>query len=70
MGCAWTDAESCHARHAGVPIVHVVPLDTPEPAQRSRLGFMARQANGPDGFDTLGALTIEDLLQGAPLRSA
>jgi prevent-host-death family protein len=49
---------------AGKPIVRVVPLDTPDAAQRSRLGFLAGQIAVPDDFDTMGAETIEDLFDG------
>lgn len=51
---------------AGKPIVRVVPLDTPEPARRSRLGFLAGQVSVPDDFDTMGSAAIEDLLDGLP----
>lgn len=51
---------------AGKPIVRVVPLDTPEPARRSRLGFLAGQVSVPDDFDTMGSAAIEDLFDGLP----
>ena len=50
----------------GKPVVRVVPFDTPDATQRSRLGFLAGQFAVPDDFDTMGAQTMEDLFEGCP----
>jgi prevent-host-death family protein len=46
---------------AGKPLVKVVPLDAPSPAEAKRLGFMAGQIAVPDDFDRMGADEIEAL---------
>jgi prevent-host-death family protein len=46
---------------AGKPLVKVVPLDTPEPGQIRRVGFMAGEIAVPDDFDRMGAAEIEQL---------
>jgi prevent-host-death family protein len=46
---------------AGKPLVKVVPLETPEPGQVRRLGFMAGQIVVPDDFDRMGEAEIEQL---------
>ncbi|QNM97728.1 type II toxin-antitoxin system Phd/YefM family antitoxin [Chitinimonas koreensis] len=40
---------------AGKPLVKVVALDTPEPQQQRRLGFLAGRVEVPDDFDQMGA---------------
>jgi prevent-host-death family protein len=49
---------------AGKPLVKVVPLDSPEPRQQSRLGFMAGQIKVPRDFDRMGNGDIEKLFGG------
>lgn len=49
---------------AGKPLVKVVALDAPEPAQVRRLGFMAGQIAVPDDFDRMGEAEIERLFGG------
>ncbi|ODT38388.1 MAG: prevent-host-death protein [Lautropia sp. SCN 70-15] len=39
---------------AGKPLVKVVPLDTPTPAEARRIGFLAGEIEVPDDFDTMG----------------
>lgn len=51
---------------AGKPMVKVVPLDAPQPAQQRRLGFMAGQFTVPDDFDRMGAEEIEHLFGNTP----
>ena len=46
---------------AGKPLVKVVALDAPEPAQQRRLGFLAGQISVPDDFDRMGNTEIEQL---------
>jgi prevent-host-death family protein len=46
---------------AGKPMVKVVPLETPEPGQVRRLGFLAGQIAVPDDFDRMGEREIERL---------
>jgi prevent-host-death family protein len=45
---------------AGRALVRVVPLDTPEPGHRRRLGFLEGQLEVPEDFDDLGADRIRD----------
>jgi len=49
---------------AGKPMVKVVALDAPEPAQRSRLGFLQGAVRVPDDFDRMGQEAIEALFGG------
>ena len=46
---------------AGKPMVKVTALDTPEPGEMRRMGFLAGQIAVPDDFDTMGGKEIEDL---------
>lgn len=46
---------------AGKPMVKVVPVDQPAPAQMRRVGFMAGQFTVPDDFDRMGSDEIERL---------
>lgn len=46
---------------AGKPLVKVVPLNAPEPAQVRRLGFLAGQISVPADFDRMGADEIEHM---------
>ncbi len=49
---------------AGKPMVKVIALNAPAPAQMQRLGFMAGQIEVPDDFNTMGADDIEALFAG------
>ena len=53
--------ESVVIAKAGKPLVKVVPLNAPEPAQTQRLGLMARQISVSDDFDQMGRAEIEQL---------
>jgi len=49
---------------AGKPLVKVIALNAPEPAQIRRFGFMAGQIKIPADFNTMGAVEIEALFEG------
>ena len=49
---------------AGKPMVKVVPLDSPDPGQQKRLGFLAGQIKVPDDFDTMGIEEIQTMFRG------
>ena len=49
---------------AGKPMVKVIALDSPEPSQMRRFGFMAGQIKLPDDFNTMGSGEIEELFDG------
>jgi antitoxin (DNA-binding transcriptional repressor) of toxin-antitoxin stability system len=49
---------------AGKPLVKVVALNAPEPAQMRRFGFMAGQIDVPDDFNIMGAAEIQALFEG------
>jgi len=49
---------------AGKPLVKVIALHAPEPAQVERLGFMAGQIAVPDDFDRMGEADIEHIFGG------
>ena len=51
---------------AGKPMVKVMALNAPEPAQIKRFGFMAGQIHVPDDFDRMG----EEEMDTAPDISA
>ena len=56
--------ESFVIAKAGKPMVKVVALAAPEPAQMRRFGFMAGQIKSPADFNTMGAPEIEALFEG------
>jgi prevent-host-death family protein len=56
--------ESFVIAKAGKPMVKVIALDAPEPAQMKRFGFMAGQIKVPEDFNTMGAVEIEALFEG------
>jgi len=58
--------ESFVIAKAGKPVVKVVALNTPEPSQGKRFGFMAGQISVPDDFDVMGSAAIEKLFSGGP----
>lgn len=49
---------------AGKPMVKVIALDSPEPKQKKRFGFMAGKIKVPDDFNTMGSREIEKLFEG------
>jgi antitoxin (DNA-binding transcriptional repressor) of toxin-antitoxin stability system len=51
--------ESFIIAKAGKPLVKVTRLDTPEPGQVRRLGFLQGQWSVPDDFDSMGQAEIE-----------
>ena len=58
--------ESFVIAKAGKPLVKVIALDAPEPAQMRRFGFMAGQIKTPADFNTMGSLEIEALFDDKP----
>lgn len=56
--------ESFLIAKAGKPMVKVIALDSPEPKQVKRFGFMAGQIKVPDDFNTMGAREIQKLFEG------
>jgi prevent-host-death family protein len=46
---------------AGKPLVKVMALNTPEPSQVRRIGFLAGQISAPADFDRMGADEIEQM---------
>lgn len=53
--------ESFIIAKAGKPMVRVTPIDSPEPAQQKRLGFLAGQFSVPDDFDRMGEHEIASM---------
>jgi len=49
---------------AGKPMVKVMALDSPEPSQIKRFGFMAGQISVPDDFDRMGEVGIAQMFEG------
>ncbi|MCB1053870.1 MAG: type II toxin-antitoxin system prevent-host-death family antitoxin [Acidobacteria bacterium] len=49
---------------AGKPMVKVIAIDAPEPAQMRRIGFMAGQIDVPDDFDHMGEEPIRQQFEG------
>jgi prevent-host-death family protein len=56
--------ESFVIAKAGKPMVKVIALDAPEPAERKRFGFMAGRVSVPVDFNTMGAEEIQKLFDG------
>ena len=56
--------ESFVIAKAGKPMVRVTALNTPEPSQVKRFGFMAGQIKVPHDFNTMGADEIQKLFEG------
>jgi prevent-host-death family protein len=56
--------ESFVIAKAGKPMVKVVALDAPAPAEMRRFGFMAGQTKIPADFNTMGRAEIEALSEG------
>jgi len=49
---------------AGKPIARVIAIDSPEPGQEKRLGFLEGQFCVPDDFDRLGQEDIARMFGG------
>lgn len=49
---------------AGKPLVKVLPLSAPAPADARRLGFLRGEISVPDDFDRMGGTEIEQLFGG------
>lgn len=56
--------ESFIIAKAGKPVAKVTGLDTPEPGQARRIGFLAGQIAVPDDFDRMGEADIAALFGG------
>ena len=48
---------------AGKPMVKVIALNAPEPAQIKRFGFMAGQTHVPNDFDQMGDKEIIQIFE-------
>lgn len=49
---------------AGKPMVKVIALDSPDPSQVKRFGFMTGQVKVPDDFNRMGQDEIKELFEG------
>jgi len=56
--------ESFVIAKAGKPMVKVIALDSPSPAQGKRFGFLAGQISVPSDFDQMGREEIEGIFGG------
>ncbi len=58
--------ESVVIAKAGMPVVKLVPVDTPDPSKRRRLGFLAGTYRVPDAatFNSLGRDEIAAMFAG------
>jgi len=56
--------ESFIIAKAGKPLVRVTAIDSPEPSQQRRIGFLAGQLKIPDDFDRMGEDDIVTLFGG------
>jgi prevent-host-death family protein len=59
-----TRGESFIIAKAGKPVAKVTALSAPTGRQVRRLGFLARQIEVPDDFDTMNIDDIEQLFSG------
>ena len=48
---------------AGKPLVQVIAIDSGEPVERKRPGFLAGKGQVPDDFDTMGQEEIDTLFR-------
>ncbi len=55
--------ESFLIAKAGKPMVKVMALDAPLPAEVKRFGFMAGQIEVPEDFNTMGSAEIEAVFE-------
>ncbi|WP_305858048.1 type II toxin-antitoxin system Phd/YefM family antitoxin [Balneatrix alpica] len=53
--------ESFIIAKAGKPVVRVTAIDSPEPSQQKRIGFLAGQLEIPDDFDRMGEDEIAEM---------
>lgn len=58
------DGESFIIAKAGKPVARVTAIDSPEPAQQKRIGFLAGQLVIPDDFDRMGEEEIAAMFGG------
>ncbi|GHD47009.1 prevent-host-death family protein [Marinobacter persicus] len=49
---------------AGKPVARVSAIDSPEPNQQKRIGFMAGQFTVPDDFDRMGKSETTEMFGG------
>lgn len=49
---------------AGKPVARVSAIDSPEPGNQKRLGFLAGQFSVPDDFDRMAEQEIADMFGG------
>ncbi|WP_419161309.1 type II toxin-antitoxin system Phd/YefM family antitoxin [Candidatus Palauibacter sp.] len=61
---AAVDGEPFVIARAGKPLVRVVSIDTPEPGEARRTGFMAGEISVPADFDRMGSREIEAMFEG------
>lgn len=55
------EGESFIIAKAGKPLVRVTAIDSPNPSQQKRIGFLAGQGLIPDDFDRLGEDEIAEV---------
>ncbi len=60
---AAADGEPFVIARAGKPMVKVVPIETPEPTEARRVGFMAGEVSVPPDFDRMGSEEIETMFE-------
>ena len=56
--------ESFIIAKAGKPVARVSSIDSPQPGEQKRLGFLAGQFTIPDDFDRMGQDEIADMFGG------
>lgn len=56
--------ESFIITRAGKPVARVTAIDSPEPSQQKRIGFLAGQLVIPDDFDCMGEAEIAAMFGG------
>jgi len=61
---AAVDGEPFMIARAGKPLVRVVSIETPEPAEARRTGFMVGEISVPRDFDRMGSEEIETMFEG------
>lgn len=49
---------------AGKPVARVTAIDSPDPAQQKRTGFLAGQFEVPEDFDRMGEAVIAEMFGG------
>lgn len=58
------EGESFIIAKAGKPVAKVTAIDSPEPDQQKRLGFLSGQFKVPDDFDRIGHQEIAEIFRG------